>query len=85
MEPKDIGNSKTYTHRQHLFINDDGEIIVMRMSFDKNRIFIRSVNRMVYVNGFDGKPVRKYIPLAINLSSISEELLGVECQTSQTN
>lgn len=82
-EYKDIKSDKVkiYNHRKYAFLNDEEEIIVIRMSFDKERIFIRSVHRIEYVTGLDGEPKMNYISMDINLSNTSSEkhqLLGME-------
>lgn len=79
------GGSKIYIHEKHYITNSKGEKLLIRISFDNERCFIRSVNFVKrYVNEF--KEIgTTYVPLRLILCETSHEKLGELCPTLQTN
>lgn len=82
-EPK-AEQTKIYIHKKQHIITAEGDILLLRFSYDKERCFIRSVCLVEPCMNLDGSIGRNYTPLELNLSVVSnekmEQLLGVEEQ-----
>jgi hypothetical protein len=83
-EYKDIkkGPVEIYTHKQHLLVNDDGLIVMIRCSFSKTKFFLRSACYLKpEVNELTGKAYIRKVPLETFHSAQAEErdqLIGME-------
>lgn len=77
------GPLKVYIHKQQFIITENGDILLLRFSYDRERCFIRSICLVVpTIDNFDRKIKMKKISLDVKLSKTAEEryeqLLGVD-------
>lgn len=75
------GPIKSYIHKKQYIITENGDILLLRSSYDKEKCFIRSICFVDPCVNFDGSNGRKYIPLNIELVGgldKYEQLLGMK-------